>query len=141
LVEQGHTAADPCQNASRRATARLSAHAPGPRSPRRPRPYARLPNAARTPRRLAPRAARTRALWTLGPTAVRPATRPRGAAVGPLGARVAYKAAAPPCLDAQDLPTTGRAVRRRQEGLPQRAQFSSAAFPNHRALHHLSHLR
>jgi hypothetical protein len=62
-----------------------------PRSPRRLRPCARLPNAshlpnaARNPRRLVPRAARTRALWTLGPAAVRPATRPRGAAVSPLG--------------------------------------------------------
>jgi hypothetical protein len=43
--------------------------------------------------------------------------------------RVAYKAAATPCLGTQDPPATGRAVRRRQAGLPRRARIPSAACP------------
>jgi hypothetical protein len=43
--------------------------------------------------------------------------------------RVAYKAAATPCLGTQDPPATGRAVRRRQAGLPRRARIPSVLCP------------
>jgi hypothetical protein len=43
--------------------------------------------------------------------------------------RVAYKATAAPCLGVQDPLATGRAVRRRQAGLPRRARIPSAACP------------
>jgi hypothetical protein len=70
-----------------------------------------------------------------GPLAVAVPEAPPSARWSLGGSRVAYKAAAAPCRDAQVHPSHRRAVCRRRAGLPRQARVSPAALPSCGVLH------